>query len=237
MLSHATLSKAGGRPNNEDCVGVWESGGRVLFALADGLGGHGGGEIASSLAVSKAMEAFEAGAKLAQCFLLGQNALIDEQRRRGTPGEIKTTLVLLLADDDIVHWGHIGDSRLYVFDKSKFVSRTKDHSVPQMLLNAGDIRERDIRFHPDRNRLLRVMGIEWDTPRYELSEPCPLESGTSYLLCTDGFWELIDEKDMCRALKAAQNPQEWLDDMEDTVLRNGRGKSMDNYSAVAVWIR
>jgi serine/threonine protein phosphatase PrpC len=240
MILYASMSKPGDRANNEDSIGSFANGGRFLFALADGLGGHSGGEIASNLAVSKAMDTFAsapAGEELALCFVSAQNAVMDEQRRLGQPGELKTTLVLLQIGEDAVRWGHVGDSRLYVFQKDKLAAHTRDHSVPQMLVSTGEIREKDVRFHPDRNRLLRVMGIEWDSPRFELSEPCPPEPGISYLLCTDGFWEFIDEKDMGRDLKAARSPEDWLNAMEQRVLKNGRGKNMDNYSAVAVWIR
>ena len=240
MIYYDSISKTGGRPVNEDSVGTLEKDGQYLFALADGLGGHGGGEIASALVVLKAMEAFDASAgkcDLPLCFNEGQDSLMEEQLRKRLQGAMKTTLVLLKIDADEAVWGHIGDSRLYAFEKDKLTIRTRDHSVPQMLVNTGEIRDKDIRFHPDRNRLLRVMGVEWETPRFEISEPSLLSPGLSYLLCSDGFWELIDEKDICRSLKAASSTGEWLAEMEQIVLSNGSGKTMDNYSAVAVWIR
>ena len=239
MVKYASVSKQGDRPVNEDSVGALERGGNLLFALADGLGGHGGGDIASALAVSKVMEIFEASPEnvdLAQCFMGSQNALLNEQRRRGLPGEMKTTLILLWIGGNTAKWGYIGDSRLYLFNGGKLSARTKDHSVPQMLVNAGEIREKDIRFHPDRNRLLRVMGTEWDSIKFELDD-LNISPGMSFLLCSDGFWELIDEKDVCRALKTAHTPEEWLSGMEQKVSRNGKGRDMDNYSAIAVWIR
>ena len=60
---------------------------------------------------------------------------------------------------------------------------------------------------------------------------------TSFLLCSDGFWELIDERHMCKTLKKAKTPEEWLQNMRQIVLKNGRGTNMDNYSAIAVFIR
>jgi len=79
------------------------------------------------------------------------------------------------------------------------------------------------------------MGEEWDSPRFELSAEHHSTPGTSYLLCSDGFWELINEKDMCRYLKSSGNPIEWLALMEKKILKNGKNKNMDNYSAIAVW--
>jgi len=221
---------------NEDSVDVINNEGNYLFALADGLGGHGGGDIASSIVVSKALEVFKTEVNkncLEKCFTEAQNALMAEQQQRNI--DMKTTLVLLSLNIWRADWGHIGDSRLYVFENNEIVDRTSDHSVPQMLALTGEIRERDIRFHPDRNRLLRVMGTEWDTAKFELSNGHESTPDTSYLLCTDGFWELIEEKEMCRCLKDAINPKEWLACMEKKVLKKGRGKNMDNYSAIAVW--
>ena len=245
-ISYASLSETGNRSINEDSIGALEKDNAYIFALADGLGGHGGGEIASSLVISKTMEVFSEpqwSGDLSLCFAEGQNAVMKEQSLRGQPDDMKTTLVILLIMQDentnelIAKWGHIGDSRLYVFNKGKYEIRTKDHSVPQMLVNSGDIREKEIRHHPDRNRLLRVMGIEWEEPRYELSETAAIAIDVSYLMCSDGFWELIGEKDMSKFLRSSHTPNEWLERMEEKVKRNGMGKEMDNYSAIAVWAR
>ena len=116
------------------------------------------------------------------------------------------------------------------------MGRTLDHSVPQMLVNIGEIDEDEIRNHPDRNRLLRVMGAEWETPQYQYSEKIPLKKGQAFLLCSDGFWELITEKMMIRFLRRADSVDEWLDTMMDYVEEKGKEKNMDNYSAIAVWI-
>jgi len=236
VISFTFISRKGSRKNNEDCVDVFYQDGKYLFALADGLGGHSSGDIASSLVISKAIEVYKSAQNedcLAECFTEAQSALMDEQLQRNI--DMKTTLVLLSLNNGRADWGHIGDSRLYIFDSGKLISRTNDHSVPQMLVHTGELREKDIRFHPDRNRLLRVMGTEWDSPRYEISSNQVSTQGMSYLLCTDGFWELINEKEMCRYLHHAKSTDEWLADMERKVIKNGKGKNMDNYSAIGVW--
>ena len=79
------------------------------------------------------------------------------------------------------------------------------------------------------------MGIEWEEPMYELMAPMPLKKCQAFLLCSDGFWELIDEKEMCALLKKANSPQEWLLNMAEIVKANGVGRNMDNFSAIAVW--
>ncbi|WP_418420711.1 PP2C family protein-serine/threonine phosphatase, partial [Butyribacter intestini] len=101
----------------------------------------------------------------------------------------------------------------------------------------GDIKESEIRHHPDRSRLLRVVGTPWDSPKYSVSKKIKIGKKTTFLMCSDGFWELIDEKTMCKLLKKSATPAEWLEEMRKIVLENGRGTNMDNYSAIAVFIR
>lgn len=112
---------------------------------------------------------------------------------------------------------------------------TLNHSVPQMLAQAGEIREADIRHHPDRNRLMRVMGVRNDAPRFEVGKPIRLTGAYQFLLCTDGYWELIEEDDMLRTLKESATPQQWLSQMNRIILENGRGQEMDNYTAIAAF--
>jgi serine/threonine protein phosphatase PrpC len=237
MIAYGAISKIGERQNNEDSVNIYAADQAYLFALADGLGGHGQGEVASKIAVEQAAAAFQAsGGSLERCFSQAQEQILAEQKRRNVKNEIKTTLVCLKIIGNTASWGHIGDSRLYYFGKSKLIRRSLDHSVPQALAAAGEIKEKDIRRHEDRNRLLRVMGMEWDGPKYELSKEVALCGGDAFLLCSDGFWEWIEEKEMTRCLKKAGTPERWLEMMEEMVYRNGRGQNMDNYSAVAVFV-
>jgi len=242
MITYASLSKVGGRIINEDSVGVSQAPDGIFCVLADGLGGHSAGEVASGLAVESALSVFvennlQFEETLAACMMKGQNAIIQEQRRQNRVSEMKTTAAMLLICCKKAQIAHVGDSRVYRFEGAALADWTRDHSVPQMLAIQGEIREKDIRFHEDRNRLTRVMGVEWESPRFTLSEPIELTPPASFLLCSDGFWELIDEKEMCRCLKKASKAEQWLDEMEKEVLRNGKNKNMDNYSAIAVYYR
>ena len=106
-----------------------------------------------------------------------------------------------------------------------------------MLVRIGEIEDKDIRNHPDRSHLLRVMGIEWERPKYDISDMIEPEPGQAFLLASDGFWELIDEDEMVRCFKKADNVHTWMNQMEKIVIQNGQGKDMDNYSAIGVWIR
>ncbi len=234
MITHAELTNPGHRKNNEDFLGHREREGSYLFALADGLGGHGYGEVASQIAVETALDA--AGTPLGEMMSRCNQAILKKQQELSVKNDIKTTLCLLEIKNNHARWAHCGDSRVYVFEDGKYLLRTADHSVVQMLYMTGEIKEKEIRFHDDRNRLLRVLGSS-DEPKPNVSDETEVKTGLSFLLCSDGFWELIDEKQMEKLLKKAETPREWLNAMEQVVQKNGKGKNMDNYSATAVFVR
>lgn len=239
-MYHA-LSERGSREVNEDSIAIIRQGIRRCFVVADGLGGHGKGDVASSLAVKAFSDVFsEAKAplpdSLTDAFLNAQSAILAEQRRLGNHSQMKTTVCALAMDADQLAWGHIGDTRLYAFARNKVKTRTLDHSVPQMLVFAGDIKEKEIRGHPDRNKLLRVLGDSDGTPKFEISTVQKTRDYQAFLLCSDGFWELILEKEMCLLLKTSVSAEDWLRRMAEVVSRRGAGMEMDNYSAIAIWV-
>ena len=241
MITYKLLTNQGNRSNNEDSIGSFQLENSYCFVLADGLGGHGKGEVASEFVVGNVISIFgEKGLQdefLEKALQDSQDNLLEMQIEANEKNGMKTTAVIFSIDQEKAIWGHVGDSRLYYFEQSKVIKRTLDHSVPQMLCATGEIKDKDIRNHPDRNRLLKVMGIEWDRPKYEISEPVEVKQGQSFLLCSDGFWELIDENKMCSCLKKAKNVEEWILEMEKIVLKNGKNVNMDNYSAIGIWIR
>jgi serine/threonine protein phosphatase PrpC len=245
-MTYKLLTSQGGRENNEDSADCIESGGNLCFVVADGLGGHGKGEVASQKAVEVFRREFEAATAsgtadnesfLKAAFQKSQDEILILQAEQNAKLGMKTTAVCLSIIAGKCMWGHIGDSRLYLFVKNKVKERTLDHSVPQMLALSREIKEKHIAKHPDRNRLLRVMGIEWDSPKYELSDEVDLDDPNAvqaFLLCTDGFWELVDSKKMGAFLKKSKTADEWLALMEAEVRKNGSGTDMDNYTAIGI---
>ena len=167
-------------------------------------------------------------------FEAAQNAVLDRQSQPGARCSMKTTLNILQITSDSVRIGHIGDSRTYYFYKGKYISRTHDHSVPQVLADIGDIPEKMIRSHPDRNRLLRVVGEQWSGLSYEFMEPVERKHDSDFLMCTDGFWELVDEKAMKKTLKSSENAMEWIKSMRDIVMNTVTEKEKDNFSAIGI---
>ena len=240
MIDFFFISEMGDHQPNEDSVKCVCREDGYLFALADGLGGHGFGEVASALVTEKSAELFmEYGGGelyLDSAFMESQEALLKKQSQNNCIGGMKTTLVLFTVDSEQLRWGHIGDSRLYYFRNHRLISRTIDHSVPQALVLSHRLKEKNIRNHPDRNRLLRVMGTEWETSRYELDGSILRNEGKhqDFLICTDGFWELIEEKEMLKCLKTTKTAKEWITAMTEIVKERGRSRKMDNYSAIGV---
>ena len=239
MISFSEYTNLGSRNKNEDSIGCFTNGANRCFVVCDGLGGHGMGDAASKLVVDvfedQFMKTTDVSGFLPVAFTAAQQILLSEQIERNARRKMKTTCTALVTDEKFAYIGHVGDSRLYVFQKNKVKFRTLDHSIPQMLVLSKEIKESEIRNHPDRNMLLRVMGIDWEKPMYEIAAPIKLKKCQAFLLCSDGFWELIEEEDMCRLLKETTSPEEWLGRMTALICQNGEGKNMDNYSAIAVW--
>lgn len=236
-VSYDFLSDSGGREINEDYLGSIQLGSQYYFVLCDGLGGHGNGNIASHFVVDQVLGCIQQGMPVEDSIQYAQNSLLEKQKMEQAEDSMKTTLTCLELTESDARFLHVGDSRIYLFDHGRYQMRSQDHSVPQMLANRGSIREKDIRHHEDRSRLLRVLGTPWEYPKYQAVEGIHIHPGSSFLLCSDGFWELIDEKKMSRTLRKAKTPGDWLQSMEAIIQKNGQGTNMDNYSAIAVFIR
>lgn len=239
-FSHATISHSGGREVNEDASGnLMVSSQRGCWVVADGLGGHGGGDIASKIVVKAVIEAYlgsdtHSSGQLLNMFELAQQALLHGQEDDDRFGSMRSTAVVLLLDDTKAWWAHIGDSRLYHFCNGKIAIQTKDHSVPQTMVDAGDIGSDQIRHHEDRNRLTRSLGSNGRVRATVLEHPLSVGIDGVFLLCTDGFWEFVNESEMEFTLANADSPMDWLEKME-LVLLDAAPTGHDNYTATAIF--
>ena len=244
----AILSRPGGRPYNEDACGHWHSDRHLCCVVADGAGGHGGGEVASRLAVSHIIERF-ASAQLRSAdevreLLLSTNENVILHRADAPElRQMHTTVVSLFLDlhNGEALWGHAGDSRLYLFREGQMLERTKDHSLVQSLVEAGLLTPEQTRSHPRRSELQSALGTDPSYLRISIAPRAwSTRSGDVFLLCTDGLWEYVDESDMALTLRHAVGPVDWLNALEAKVLQAvaASGKSgHDNFSAIAVWAR
>ena len=237
----AGLSKAGGRKSNQDSYGAEPGDNGGCWVVADGLGGHAGGETASRMAVETVLQrcrqatAVTAGL-IGECFRDAQAAIVQKAAENYELAGMRTTMVLLVADAQNAIWGHVGDSRLYWFRQGKIIQQTRDHSVPQMLADAGKIRTEDIRGHEDQNRLTRAIGQVGELRPTISAAPLPVQAGDAALLCSDGVWTYVWETEMEADLAAAASPADWLARLEQRILARAEGP-YDNYTAVAVWFQ
>jgi len=237
IFKAACISKTGGRSANEDFCSYAVAGDQACYLVADGLGGHRGGALASKTAGEAVLKAFRdkpavSGVRLKEYIYYAREELQKAERTAESALSLKTTLVVLLVDRQKALWAHVGDSRLYLFKKGKLSFQTRDHSVPQRLAESGEISIEDIRFHEDRNRLIAAFTGE-DDKACVYSEDYYLAANDAFLLCTDGFWEYVYEKEMERTLIDTKLPERWLESMESLLLKRIDSGS-DNYSALAV---
>ncbi|HEV2381662.1 MAG TPA: protein phosphatase 2C domain-containing protein [Terriglobia bacterium] len=235
------ITRLGGRQHNEDACGDLWLGNAGCWAVADGLGGHRGGETASNLAVQAVLASFQSNPEfsavaLQQHLEAAQQALLKVQKEQPGLASMRTTIVVLITDSRQALWAHVGDSRLYCLDAGRIAFCTKDHSVVQAMVSAGELSARDIRHHEDRNRLLRALGNPNGDFRPEIApKGRTFYKGTAFLLCTDGFWENVSESEMEIDLAKADSPGDWLGKMETRLMERITADS-DNYTATAVFV-
>jgi PPM family protein phosphatase len=239
-FSSASISKPGGREENQDFCDSVQTDTAGLWLLADGLGGHRGGEVASATAVQAIRAAWQPAAALApetvrDLIETAQAAMLNTQTAQPALASMRTTLVLLQNAGDRVLWGHVGDSRLYHFRDCAVAFQTKDHSVPQVLVDAGEIDPSQMRKHPDRNRILRAVGNPEGVKPAILDAPRNVKAGDAFLLCSDGFWEYVTELEMTTDLAKSATAADWLQQMELRLLERAEAGN-DNYTALAVFV-
>lgn len=241
-LEIAVLSRSGGRARNEDACGYWSSDRLCCCVVSDGAGGHGGGDVASKLAVSGILRDFSSGSEMspgaiAAALERANRAVIEHQGDGRRLRDMHATATVLLVDTLARRalWGHVGDSRVYGFRAGRVMVQTKDHSVLQRVIDGGVMDPVALRNHPQRNVLLYALGSEDDFRSEVVPTPLALREGDAFLLCTDGLWEYVEEAVMERTLVHAASPEQWLAMMETAVLERAR-PGHDNYSAVAAWL-
>lgn len=241
MIYMAKYTNQGGRAANEDSCEVFAKGnGQLCAVVADGLGSYGGGDTASMAAVEMignfymSMPSVDVSAGQIEEWFAQINKLVYHMHTNEC--SMKTTLAVLFANGAQCRWAHVGDTRVYHFVNGRLCDMTLDHSVPQMAVLAGEITQSEIRRHKDRNKLLRAMGYQMEV-QVDISEPADItQENHEFLLCTDGFWEYVEESDMMSTLSQSKNPVEWLNRMTDILQSRVTGRN-DNNTAVAVWIK
>ena len=195
-----TASDIGGRGEQQDRVEIIASpdGDSYLLVVADGMGGYQGGARAAQVVIETAGQFFATGnvtdplTSLERlCAEAHQAVLAIGDQEGRLPG---STCVFLYVSKDEACWAHVGDSRLYHFRNGTLLTRTLDHSMVQLLVTRGEMAEADMATSPLQNQLyMRLGGKQPLSPELGAAE---VQEGDLFLLCSDGFWESINAKEV-----------------------------------------
>ena len=231
-------SLKGSRRVNQDRLAYTFSRDALLMVVADGMGGHAGGEIAAQIAVRLMVERFQAEAQpslsdplafLEQTLLRAHEALGAYARRFDMVETPRTTCVSCIVQAGVAHWANVGDSRLYLFRDGRLVSRTRDQSKVQFMIDQGKLSEAQALVHPDRNKIFSCLG-GIVPPLIDLSRPRPLRERDVIVMCTDGLWAAIPRERLGRMLADAPILVVGPELMRDAEQRGG--PDGDNLSAI-----
>jgi PPM family protein phosphatase len=208
-LELANLTDTGThRPENQDyyCYAEPESDEEYLIkgrlaVIADGMGGHHGGEVASRIAAEQVRDTYLASPgddpreSLIAAFHAAHTAIQDYGRENPQFEGMGTTCTCAVVKDGHLYYGHVGDSRLYLIRSGAISLLTEDHSYVQKLVRKGMLTSEEAAVHPDRNILTAALGMPAAVPADFSSEPMPLSSGDVLLLCTDGLHGLVTDQE------------------------------------------
>lgn len=237
-----TLSRQGGRTYNEDVFGHWHDDRYVACLVADGAGGHGGGDVAAAIVRASVLGGFSAAPGLGEAGLraMADQANLDVVARQAEGGKLagmRATLVFAAIDleDHALAWVHSGDSRAYLFRGGAIVARTTDHSLVQQMVAGGMLDEEGARLHPQRNMLLSALGSVVEAPDIAVSDRMRLLPGDVLLLCSDGVWEPLGDECLVETLHASRTPSQWTG-LLDAQIKARAKPGYDNYTALTLWV-
>lgn len=236
FFDHFMYTDIGGRAVNEDSADFLQVNEKTWNAiLADGLGGQGDGQEASSLVCRELRNVGADGSRLTEealteCIVEANAELMHHQRNKF---HMKTTVVFLRIEGDTALWGHIGDSRLYHFYEGKLVDYTLDHSVSQLAVFMGQITRDQIPGHSGRSRLIHAMGSEDESP--DVHQRISLQPGKhSFLLCSDGYWEYLSDEEIAMSLNKASSAKQWHKNMLWLIKQRCPAET-DNRTAITIF--
>jgi PPM family protein phosphatase len=232
------VSRKGGRELNEDRMGYCYTRDAGLFALADGMGGHPEGEVASQLALQTLAAMFQREAKpklddplrfLHDAIVAGHHQLLRYATERALMDTPRTTVVACVLQGRNAFWAHCGDSRLYLLRGDKLVTRTRDHSYIELqntlsqVVPMGD--------HLNRNVLFTCLGSP-GKPVIDTVGPLTMMTGDRVLLCSDGLWSSLSDEIITQVLSSMPIAGA-VPELVERALRVAGDKS-DNVTALAI---
>jgi serine/threonine protein phosphatase PrpC len=229
MRIGAKTDKGRVREQNEDSYGYKGN----LFLVADGMGGHQAGEIASAIAVETILDldfgVADIGAELEKGILKANEAILEEVNHRPEMTGMGTTVAVLLIRDQTAFIAHVGDSRIYHYARGVLTQLTEDHSLVAELVKNGEITEDDAKTHPQRNILTQALGSRGDLNIEFLA--LEIQPGEKFLLCSDGLYGMVDRDGIEAILKLNEDTQELAEKLVEQANENG---GSDNITVLIV---
>ncbi|GAA2835708.1 protein phosphatase [Leucobacter komagatae] len=230
VASHVGMVRA----NNQDSGYAGDN----LFLVADGMGGHAGGDVASALVtrdVAKLDEPptgtpEESAERLRKSLLVANTMLRDTVKDHHELAGLGTTFVGFITVGNQLALAHIGDSRLYLFRDGVLQQITKDHTFVQRLVDSGRITEEEAQYHPRRSVLMRVLGDVESAPEVD-TMVLDTRPDDIWLLCSDGLCGYVSDDDIEKILRRRRSLQGGVDDLIDKSLSHG---APDNVTVVLV---
>jgi len=190
------------RDHNEDSYSLLNLVGKSLYIVADGMGGHDAGEVASKIAVETVNKVVRSGngkgnnnSKLLEEAVLQANIDVREEGMF-RESDMGTTLSAVLVADGVAFVANVGDSRVYWIENGSITQVTTDHSLVAKLVTAGKLTREEARYHPRANLLYRTIGSA-QTLKIDIFRVL-LKKGGTLLLCSDGLWGEVADEDICR---------------------------------------
>jgi protein phosphatase len=219
------------RQHNEDALIVAPP----LYAVADGMGGHAAGEVASEIAIQTLVQnapSIADGDVLIAAMQAANLAIIEATKRGVGKSGMGTTLTALIVDGDHALIGHVGDSRVYLLRNNSLTQLTEDHSLVAELVAIGELTPEQAAIHPKRSIITRALGNDRNlsVDIYRVS----LNPQDRILLCTDGLSGMLSDNEICAILNGKGDPQTIADRLTNAALAAG---GSDNVSVIVVDIR
>jgi PPM family protein phosphatase len=216
------------RRHNEDAYVIEPP----LFAIADGMGGAQAGEVASRLATAALKEAGANGGgeqRIADLIQEANRRVYDRSSSDPNTSGMGTTITAALVEDDIVAFGHVGDSRAYLIRDQQMEQLTEDHSLVNELLKTGKLSREEAETHPQRSVITRALGTDPDVDVDTFSVRA--ETGDLFLLCSDGLTDMVSEQSILDVVE--RNRKDIDRALRALVKEANRGGGQDNITVVA----
>lgn len=232
---HARTSTGRVRDHNEDSYYA----GELVAAVADGMGGHAAGEVASNLALQPVIalegvpfpDAHSATQGLINAVLEANELVLSHASDNPDQSGMGTTLTAALIREDCLHLAHVGDSRAYLFRDNTLTQLTTDHTLVNRLILEGHLSEEEAKVHPHRSVITRAIGVDSGLEVDTLEPPMPVIPGDRFLLCSDGLSGPVSDEQIAAILANERIPERACRRLIDAANSNG---GPDNITTIII---